>query len=79
MANTIFTGGNPNYKYVMNAKNTILFTTLPLLLALFGCNTKENEKPYDAEEIQSQMIIEMINAVNERNAEKYVAQFAENV
>jgi hypothetical protein len=46
---------------------------------LMGCNT-ENQKPcYSVKGYQSQVIVDMIEAVNQKNAEDYVAEFAKNV
>ncbi|MCF6220079.1 MAG: nuclear transport factor 2 family protein [Robiginitomaculum sp.] len=48
------------------------------LLIFVGC-TKQSAPNYSIEGSQSQAIKEMIDAVNEKNAEKYVEAFAENV
>ncbi|MCF6348502.1 MAG: nuclear transport factor 2 family protein [Flavobacteriaceae bacterium] len=58
--------------------------TIPLiiiiitLLTLFGCN-EQNVTNYSIEGKQSRIIKEMIDAVNEKDAEKYVKGFAEKV
>ena len=47
-------------------------------ILVIGCDTKKNPK-YEISGEQSRIIKEMIDAVNEKNAEKYVRGFADKV
>ena len=55
-----------------------IITTIIISFTLFGCN-KQNLTNYSIEGEQSKIIKEMIDAVNEKDAEKYVKGFAEKV
>ncbi len=58
-------------------KKTFQIALLTLFLVI-GCNTEQKPK-YEIAGEQSRIIKEMIDAVNDKNADKYVAGFAENV
>lgn len=58
-------------------KKVTLITILTCLLA-FGCETKQKPN-YEIAGKQSQIINEMIAAVNEKSAEEYVKGFADKV
>ncbi len=49
-----------------------------ILVLVIGCDTKKSPK-YEIAGEQSRIIKEMIDAVNEKNAEKYVKGFADKV
>jgi|GEM_PF-2531354 len=57
-------------------KSILTFTIL--FIFLMGCKAIP-ESNYEITGVQSKIIADMIQAVNEKNAEKYVAGFAESV
>ena len=58
--------------------NKLILTLTILGILSISCNTVPKSN-YEIKGTQSKIIAEMINAVNEKNAEKYVIGFAENV
>ncbi len=62
----------------MTIKKISLITAILTLITFLGCK-EQNESNYTIEGEQSRIIKEMIDAVNEKDAEKYVKGFAENV
>ena len=56
----------------------IIITSITLSIMLFACNT-ELKSTNEEKGIQSKVILDMISAVNEKNAEKYVVRFADDV
>lgn len=60
---------------IMNRLNLLLIVIITILSS---CNNKPKSN-YEIAGTQSKIIASMIDAVNEKNAEKYVLGFAENV
>lgn len=57
----------------------IISSIVFIFLVLVSCSSEKREPHYNIKGHQSQVIVDMIEAVNQKNAEKYVAEFAENV
>jgi len=57
----------------------IKYALILVVIVLFGCTSKEKQGCYVVTGHQSQLIVDMIEAVNIRDAEAYVMGFAENV
>ena len=58
--------------------NKLTLTLSILGILFFGCNTISKTN-YEDEGVKSKIIVKMIDAVNEKNADNYVLGFADNV
>ncbi len=74
---TYHSKGSANKYYKMKKKN--LTVTMLVLLIMLSCTPEKSENCFSVQGGQSKVIVSMIEAVNERNAEKYVTRFAKDV
>lgn len=63
--------------FKMKKKN--LTVTMLVLLIMLSCTPEKRENCFSVQGEQSKVIVSMIEAVNKRNAEKYVTRFAKDV